>query len=99
ASRYTAGMSAEASNTNRVTAPWDLSLIRELPLDGWQAVDKALDTARALADNYDARLSVAERIGILTRARNLMQHRAEELAVQAAREGGKPLIDSRVEVT
>ncbi|MCB1219028.1 MAG: aldehyde dehydrogenase family protein [Planctomycetales bacterium] len=92
-------MSADANKTNRVTAPWDLSLIRELPLDGWQAVDTALDTARTLADNYDARLSVAERIGILTRARNLMQHRAEELAVQAAREGGKPLVDSRVEVT
>ncbi|MDH3354474.1 MAG: aldehyde dehydrogenase family protein, partial [Chromatiales bacterium] len=29
----------------------------------------------------------------------LMSERAEELAIEAAREGGKPLIDSRVEVT
>ncbi|MEZ5337141.1 MAG: aldehyde dehydrogenase family protein [bacterium] len=84
--------------TNRVTAPWDLSLIRELPLDSWQVVDKALDTARACADNHDSRLSIDERLRILRRARELMAQRAEELALTAAREGGKPLVDSRVEV-
>ncbi len=85
--------------TNRVSEPWDLSLIRELPLDNWQAVDKALDSARRAADNYDSRLSVEERLGILRQARDIMSGRAEELAIQAAREGGKPLVDSRVEVT
>lgn len=91
-------MAAESKQYNKVTAPWDLSLIRELPLDGWERVDSALDTARQLADDYDARLPVQERSVILRRARKLMQERAEELAVQAAREGGKPLVDSRVEV-
>ena len=87
-----------AQRTTRVTAPWDLSLIRELPLAGWPAVDNALDTARRLADDYSARLPVHKRRAILSRARDIMQQRAEELALQAAREGGKPLADSRVEL-
>ena len=81
-----------------VLAPWDQSLITELPLDAWPVVDSALDTARSLADNYESRLSIEERREILARARELMRGRAEELAIQAAREGGKPLVDSRIEV-
>lgn len=87
-----------AENTHSVTAPWDLSLISELPLDSWSVVDSALDTTRALADDYEARLPVQVRREILQRARDIMRNRAEELALQAAREGGKPLVDSRIEV-
>jgi acyl-CoA reductase-like NAD-dependent aldehyde dehydrogenase len=81
-----------------VLAPWDQSLIGELPLDSWASVDGALATARALADNYAARLPLQQRREILVRARDIMRGRAEELALQAAREGGKPLVDSRIEV-
>ena len=35
---------------------------------------------------------------ILEKTASIMSERAEELAVEAAREGGKPLIDSRAEV-
>ena len=38
------------------------------------------------------------RLAILDKACEIMVGRAEELAIEAAREGGKPLIDSRVEV-
>jgi acyl-CoA reductase-like NAD-dependent aldehyde dehydrogenase len=40
---------------------------------------------------------MAQRIDILEKTVALMTGRAEELALEAAREGGKPLIDSRVE--
>jgi len=43
-------------------------------------------------------LAGAERISILQRLIVLMQEQAESLALEAAHEGGKPLIDSRVEV-
>src|SRR5215467_10500685 len=57
-----------------------------------------VDTADALYRNRDAWLSPARRIDILRNVAKLMQDRAESLALEAAREGGKPLMDSRVEV-
>ena len=41
--------------------------------------------------------SLSQRIAILEKAAALMQAQRDELALEAAREGGKPLIDSRVE--
>ena len=42
-------------------------------------------------------LAVHERIAILRRAADIMRERAEDLALQIVREGGKPLVDARVE--
>ena len=81
-----------------VHAPWDRNLIATVQRGGPPVVEKALDTAYQLFRDRDAWLSAARRIDILRRAAALMQERREELAVEAAREGGKPLIDSRVEV-
>ena len=57
-----------------------------------------LETAAALWRDRDSWLSTQQRIEILERAGVLMQQRRDDLALEAAREGGKPLIDSRVEV-
>ena len=81
-----------------VHAPYDRSLIATVERGGPQVVEKALDTAYGLFRDRDAWLSAARRIEILRRAAAIMEERREELAVEAAREGGKPLIDSRVEV-
>ena len=81
-----------------VHAPYDRSVIATVERAGPQVVEKALDTAYRLFRDRDAWLSPARRIEILRRAAAIMQERREELAVEAAREGGKPLIDSRVEV-
>ncbi len=81
-----------------VVAPYDLSPIATVGTADSTAVATALDTAHALFRNRDAWLSPARRIEILDRAATIMAERAEHLAVEAAREGGKPLLDSRVEV-
>ncbi len=81
-----------------VRAPYDRSLIATVERGGPQVVEKALDTAYRLFRDRDGWLSAARRIEILRRAAAIMQDRREELAVEAAREGGKPLVDSRVEV-
>ncbi len=81
-----------------VTAPFDGSLIAEVPVAGSTVVEEKLAAAAALHRDRDGWLSVAERTEILRRAAALMSDRAEALAVEAAREGGKPLIDSRIEV-
>jgi len=62
------------------------------------AIEKALANADALHRDRDRWLSLAARIKILDRAAEIMAERAEALAVAAAREGGKPLVDSRIEV-
>lgn len=81
-----------------VRAPYDRSVIATVERGGPQVVEKALDTAYRLFRDRDAWLSAARRTEILGAAAAIMQERREELAVEAAREGGKPLMDSLVEV-
>mgnify|MGYP001828445214 CR=1 FL=1 len=81
-----------------VVAPWDLTSIAEVPVASADDVDKALDTAYKIFRDRDRWLSIPRRIEVLEKTAELMQQQAEHLALEAAREGGKPLIDSRVEV-
>lgn len=89
---------ASADGTLEVQAPFDRSTIATVDVAGASAVEQALSTAYALYRDRDTWLPAPQRISILERLAEIMQERAEELAVEAAREGGKPLIDSRVEV-
>jgi acyl-CoA reductase-like NAD-dependent aldehyde dehydrogenase len=61
-------------------------------------VERALSTAHALYRNRRQWLSKQQRIAILKRAAEIVGTRREEIARQAAHEGGKPLKDSLVEV-
>ncbi|MFT5517493.1 MAG: acyl-CoA reductase-like NAD-dependent aldehyde dehydrogenase [Rhodothermales bacterium] len=89
---------AQSAGEIDVLSPYDLSKIASIETGDEAAVEIALATADALNRNRDGWKTHAERIGILERAADIMTRRAEELAVEAAREGGKPLLDSRVEV-
>lgn len=81
-----------------VRAPFDLALIGRVATADATAVETALATAHGLFRKRDSWLPCARRIEILEKAGELLRERAEWLALEAAREGGKPLIDSRVEV-
>lgn len=83
----------------QVFAPFDNSLIAEVEAADAAAVDQALATAFALYKDRDNWLPGGKRVEILTKTAAIMQERAEELALEAAREGGKPLVDSQVEIT
>ncbi|TDJ44080.1 MAG: aldehyde dehydrogenase family protein [Gammaproteobacteria bacterium] len=87
------------AGTAVVTAPFDGKLLAEVETGDTRHVDKALATAYALYRNRAAWLPRHERIAILRRVAELMTERAEALAIGAAEEGGKPLVDSRVEIT
>ena len=90
-----------ASATDRwkpVHAPYDRSVIGEVELADAAAVEQALKTAQALFRNRRQWLPQPQRIEILERTRQLLLDRAEDYAREAAREGGKPLPDSRVEI-
>jgi acyl-CoA reductase-like NAD-dependent aldehyde dehydrogenase len=86
-----------AAGTLTVTAPFDGAAIAEVETGDERHVEQALTSAYALYRDRDAWLPLAERIGILERAARIMVKASGELALEAAREGGKPLLDSRVE--
>lgn len=81
-----------------VTAPFDGSPISSVPNATQQDVENALATAHALYRDRDGWLSKPRRIEILKKAAEIIKERREDLALQAAREGGKPLMDSLVEI-
>ncbi len=82
----------------KVTAPYDGALIATVDTANKAAVETALNTAYSLFNDRERHLSAARRIEILDNSAAIMAERFEELAVEAAREGGKPLVDSREEV-
>jgi acyl-CoA reductase-like NAD-dependent aldehyde dehydrogenase len=89
---------AEADpQTVQVQAPYDRSPIATVACAGRPGVDRALQTAGDLFRNRDGWLRPVRRVEILRRAADIMQQRREQLALEAAREGGKPLVDSLVE--
>jgi acyl-CoA reductase-like NAD-dependent aldehyde dehydrogenase len=81
-----------------VNAPYDQTTIATLDTVDERGVERALTIARNLFDDRDGWLALSDRIAILKRTAELMSERAETLALEAAREGGKPLMDSRIEV-
>ena len=89
---------ATADGKIEVFAPYDCSLIATVDTGGSDAVETALKTADALYRDKENWLTAEQRIKVLAKTVHIMQARFDELAVEAAREGGKPLVDSKVEV-
>ena len=66
---------------------------------GWDKIDAYLAEAQRLYRHQAEWLSIPERTKILKKTAALMTQRSAELAHLIADEGGKPLIDARVEVS
>jgi acyl-CoA reductase-like NAD-dependent aldehyde dehydrogenase len=81
-----------------VKAPFDQAPIGQIETANTKTVETALSTAHELYANRAGWLPLAERIEILSRASRLIGERREALALAAAREGGKPYLDSLVEI-
>jgi acyl-CoA reductase-like NAD-dependent aldehyde dehydrogenase len=81
-----------------IKAPYDGKVLAKVATAGQTHIEQALTTAYQLFRNKKAWIPLPERIVILEKLQNFLLLHQEELAVGAAAEGGKPLIDSRVEV-
>ncbi len=88
-----------ATKTLKVLTAYDEKLITELPLADWKQANKMLNTARKLADYPVRRLPVPRRIEILERAQEILKERYDDIVETACKEGGKPFIDTQVEIT
>ncbi|MDH3257809.1 MAG: aldehyde dehydrogenase family protein [Nitrospinota bacterium] len=82
----------------KILSPFDGHLISEIAWDSAAKLEKMLATAHRLAGNPDHAIPIPQRIAILEKTADLVESQAEEFSRQAAEEGGKPLIDSRVEL-
>lgn len=85
-------------STVKVLAPYDEHLIREIPLTSLAEVDRIMGDASGLFNDRSRWLPKYERIKILNNFKKLLSENGVTLARQAAEEGGKPLVDSIVEV-
>ena len=101
-SEYFPLMLAGSSKRNKhqvdVNSPFDDHAIATVETADMSDVNEALNTAHKLFTDRENWLSIAERIAILERAVELMQAQADTLAMGSAEEGGKPLMDSKVEM-
>jgi len=81
-----------------IVAPYDRSVIAEVETANAEHIERALEVSYALYRNKGSWLSLHHRIEILEKSAALMLQQQDSLALEAAREGGKPLVDSKVEV-
>jgi len=82
----------------KVLSPYDQSLIKEIPLVGKAEVEKALTRAYDLFQDQSKWIPAHERIAILERTAEIMKTKIKELTIIASQEGGKPYVDSKIEV-
>ena len=85
-------------STIEVTSPFDGSKVGEVPFCSTQEVQEAIDLAQATFLDHKNALPKYKRIEILEKAMQIMSSQVDELTKLCASEGGKPWIDSQVEV-
>jgi acyl-CoA reductase-like NAD-dependent aldehyde dehydrogenase len=90
---------SKSAETIDIVNPYDQTYLGSLPLVTWDDIDKDLATAQQLFKDRQQWLPAFERVNILKKTAILISQRADELALLIASEGGKPLVDARVEVT
>lgn len=92
------GVSHSNGRQIEVNNPYSDALLATVETADAAAVEQALSTAYRLFRDRQKWLPAPQRLAILEKAMAMMQAKAEELAYASAEEGGKPLIDSQVEM-
>lgn len=87
------------AGTIDVVAPFDRSVIATIDYGNDKHIEQALTTAYACYQDRSQWIATPKRIEILENVIKLMTEQHDHLAIESAREGGKPLVDSLAEVT
>lgn len=85
-------------STIQVLNAYDESVIQEIPTQDEKEVFEILEKSHQLYEDRSSWIPAYKRIEILEKARQLIQERSEQLIQDAVKEGGKPFIDSQVEI-
>jgi len=84
--------------TLEVFSPFDGKKVGEVPLSTKEETQKILDEMYENFSNYDKRLPRAQIAQVLEKTAKLIEQKEEELTILATSEGGKPYIDSKIEI-
>lgn len=84
--------------TLKVIAPFDLSVIKEVPLKTAREMEIAIDRAHALFTHRTHWIPKYKRVEILENIVKIMKERSQEIIETSVREGGKPYMDTKVEM-
>ncbi len=84
--------------TLKVYSPYDGKEVGEVPYSSREEVVKAIDDAYDIFTDFSKRLPKHQIAEILNKTAHIIMKRKEELTNLAASEGGKPYIDSKVEI-
>ncbi|MFV7789230.1 aldehyde dehydrogenase family protein [Aliarcobacter lanthieri] len=85
-------------STIEVTSPFDGKVVGTVPFNSYEEVEAAIDLAHKTFVNKDGWLPKYKRVEILENVMKIMSSQVEELTILCASEGGKPYIDSKVEI-
>ncbi len=85
-------------STEKVYAPYDQSLIKEIPLASAEEMQQAIDRAHELSLDQSQWLPKHRRVEILENIALMMENRSDELIELSAKEGGKPRVDTQAEM-
>jgi acyl-CoA reductase-like NAD-dependent aldehyde dehydrogenase len=85
-------------STIEVTSPFDGKVVGSVPFTDIQGVQKAIDTAYEKFLDVDNWLPKYKRVEILENLIKILSSQVEELTILCASEGGKPYMDSKVEI-
>ncbi|NLK66910.1 MAG: aldehyde dehydrogenase family protein [Campylobacteraceae bacterium] len=81
-----------------VKSPFDGKVVGTVKYSTHEEVEAAIDVAHKIFLNKDGWLPKYKRVEILENAMKIMSSQVEELTILCASEGGKPYIDSKVEI-
>lgn len=81
-----------------VTSPFDGSVVGEVPFSTVEEVQAAIDLASDTFLDHENHMPKHKRVEILEKVAEIMSSQIDELTKLCASEGGKPWVDSQVEV-
>jgi len=85
-------------STIEVTSPFDDKVVGTVPFSNVEEVKAAVDLAHKTFHDHKNALPKYKRIEILEKVAEIMSSQVEELTLLCASEGGKPYMDSKVEI-
>ncbi|NVJ53611.1 MAG: aldehyde dehydrogenase family protein [Campylobacteraceae bacterium] len=85
-------------STIEVTSPYDGKVVGTVPFTNIEGVQKAIDVAYEKFLDVENWIPKYKRIEILENLMKIMSSQVEELTILCASEGGKPYMDSKVEI-
>jgi len=86
------------SKTIEVTSPFDGKVVGTVPFSTVEEVEAAIDLASKTFLDHKNAIPAYKRIEILEKVAEIMSSQVEELTLLCASEGGKPYVDSKVEI-